>query len=648
MGQRLVRPCHRSAARDSSPKRTAYTCADLRMRFAVHKRVQKRLSRILPLVDLQRGVGSYRGPSIADACLARCRRILFRGVKIRFANSVLAFTATTSGGVGAANSVLPLVPLQMTRAEQASRMADSNARLSRSVFGQSFDALRWVDSYALRNSYSSGSAASETFAGQSFTVEVRDRTAEGKKGPYRMLFNKLVQELQRTVDYDGNATVQGGEGQGDGKEDGQGDERKARESVKGGKSGDSSGMEKGANSVSSSAGGGGGGQMLPLLFPVKNASAKEGDDIFNQDSFIATPKSRSARDMMLYRHFGRIVGCAVRSRIKLNLHLPPLFWKQLLGRGIGSDSSGGGGIDGTEAGFPRAADGDSNRSGGGEAKAAMDGADDFAAPSPMLSDSDWPPSSASSDYTYSSVTEADLFATDAVFIRAMDFLRNEIDDDAPNAAATFAENLPNFLLGAKVELSDGTMQRLDASRLQGIPDAPSITLRNRRAYANLWIRTRLQESATQMRAVRRGFAEIVPEVLLSCLLTWEDLEEMVCGSGRIDIPELQRHTRYSIYAGPEDPEVKLLWRVLNSLPDHDKVRFVQFVYANPRLPSGEEWSEGGGIFMKVSPPSGGAASLPFANTCFFHLIWPRYKDFASAKRGLTMAITCETMDADVH
>jgi hypothetical protein len=542
----------------------------------------------------------------------------------------------------------------MTRAEQAPGISDPNVRLGRSVFGQSFDALRWVDSYALRNAYSSGSAASETFAGQSFTVEVRDRTAEGKKGPYRMLFNKLVQELQRTVDYGGSAVAEE-------EERGGGGEVRPRQS---GSGGDVSGAEEGAKSIGGGGGagggaGGGGGQMLPLLFPVKNASAKEGDDIFNQDSFIATPMSYSARDIMLYRHLGRIIGCAVRSRIKLNLHLPPIFWKQLLGRVVGGGSGGGGGAAARsrncgceDFSFAAAVDNDGrgnvDGSGGGETKVGVDGAGAGALPAPVIGESDWPPSSASSDFTYSSITEGDLFATDAVFIRAMDFIRNEIDDEAPNAAANFAESLPNFLLGSKVELSDGTVQRLDAELLGRIPGAPSITLQNRRAYANLWIKTRLQESAAQMRAVRRGFAEIVPEVLLHCLLTWEDLEEMVCGSGRIDIPELQRHTRYSIYTGPEDPEVKLLWRVLNSLPDHDKVRFVQFVYANPRLPSGEEWSEGGGIFMKVSPPSGGAGSLPFANTCFFHLIWPRYTDFASAKRGLTMAITCETMDADVH
>ncbi len=72
-----------------------------------------------------------------------------------------------------------------------------------------------------------------------------------------------------------------------------------------------------------------------------------------------------------------------------------------------------------------------------------------------------------------------------------------------------------------------------------------VTMANRQEYYQLASEARLNEHTQQVEAIRRGLGKIVPSQLLN-LLTWRELELMVCGEAVIDVDLLQRHTEYRL------------------------------------------------------------------------------------------------------
>jgi len=56
---------------------------------------------------------------------------------------------------------------------------------------------------------------------------------------------------------------------------------------------------------------------------------------------------------------------------------------------------------------------------------------------------------------------------------------------------------------------------------------------------------RLNEFKRQIEAMRRGLSLIIPEGLLN-LLTWRELETMVCGKPILDVELLRQNTVYRV------------------------------------------------------------------------------------------------------
>lgn len=56
---------------------------------------------------------------------------------------------------------------------------------------------------------------------------------------------------------------------------------------------------------------------------------------------------------------------------------------------------------------------------------------------------------------------------------------------------------------------------------------------------------RLNEFKRQIEAIRRGLSLIIPEGLLN-LLTWRELETMVCGKPILDVELLRQNTIYRV------------------------------------------------------------------------------------------------------
>lgn len=66
----------------------------------------------------------------------------------------------------------------------------------------------------------------------------------------------------------------------------------------------------------------------PLFLPCPNAQSGVGDA---KDMVLPKPSNSSKAMLSLYEFVGVLMGCCIRTGVRLNLGLPPLFWKQLVG-----------------------------------------------------------------------------------------------------------------------------------------------------------------------------------------------------------------------------------------------------------------------------------------------------------------------------
>ncbi len=85
----------------------------------------------------------------------------------------------------------------------------------------------------------------------------------------------------------------------------------------------------------------------------------------------------------------------------------------------------------------------------------------------------------------------------------------------------------------------------------------SVTWGNRKQFTDALISFRLNEFRVQCEAIRRGLATVIPYKNLP-LLTWQELEWLVCGSKKVDVDLLQSMTSYHD-CDSNDPHVKLFW-----------------------------------------------------------------------------------------
>lgn len=81
----------------------------------------------------------------------------------------------------------------------------------------------------------------------------------------------------------------------------------------------------------------------------------------------------------------------------------------------------------------------------------------------------------------------------------------------------------------------------------------------------------------QIAAIRRGIITIIPERALK-LCTWQQLELYVCGDPRINVDLLMSHTTYHGFSGASDSTCKRFWRVMRSMTDKERSKFVRFAW----------------------------------------------------------------------
>jgi len=175
-----------------------------------------------------------------------------------------------------------------------------------------------------------------------------------------------------------------------------------------------------------------------------------------------------------------------------------------------------------------------------------------------------------------------------------------------------------------------------------------VTFVNRLQWADLVQKFRLSEFDTQIAALKKGFAAVIPLQVLY-LFCWYDIESFISGSRSIDLELLKKHT---VYRGclQTDRQVQFLWKVLESFSEEERSLFLRFTWGRSRLPLSQlDFNEE--MKVHILEPKVKAENpddlLPQSHTCFFELELPAYSTYDITREKLLYAITeCHAIDTD--
>lgn len=170
-----------------------------------------------------------------------------------------------------------------------------------------------------------------------------------------------------------------------------------------------------------------------------------------------------------------------------------------------------------------------------------------------------------------------------------------------------------------------------------------VTFDNCGQYADLILKARLNESIKAYDAVREGLSAVVPLDYLN-LMSYKQLETLVCGAADVDVEILKENTDYD-GCSLTDQHIIYFWEVLKGFNARERTLFLKFVWGRTKLPAGKDWRH-----MKVTrlQPAGPVNNyMPISHTCFFTLDLPAYTTKEAMQQKLLYAIThCTAIDLD--
>jgi len=149
-------------------------------------------------------------------------------------------------------------------------------------------------------------------------------------------------------------------------------------------------------------------------------------------------------------------------------------------------------------------------------------------------------------------------------------------------------------------------------------------------YVNWWLEKGIKE---QFEAFKRGFFRIYRGEVIK-MFKPEELELLVCGNPLLDFHELERVTIYEEGYTKDHPTVRNFWKVVHSLDENQKRKFLSFCTGSDRAPV-----DGLGsmkfVIMRNGPDSN---RLMTAHTCFNHLLLPEYQGEEKMSKMIVLAI----------
>jgi other hect domain ubiquitin protein ligase E3 len=257
--------------RAKHPKLLSLGLDFIRYNWALIKTFNDNLLKAVPYINWTTCVNSIPEntiPLTLSSFLSSARSLCFNYVKICLQQAVLEQTAVPRERPPR----LYFERLKLAKGEKVT-YEDSKGKLTESMLYRAYEQVKEMDLTILRPTKPKGSAPF-----LAFEIIFKGENVVGEAGPYRQFFADVSAELQPSE------------------------------------------TSAGYTDTRSSA--------LHLLCPTPNTKNKQGE---GQDKYTLTPSSKSTADLLLYEFLGILMGCCIRTGVRLSLDLPSMIWKQIVG-----------------------------------------------------------------------------------------------------------------------------------------------------------------------------------------------------------------------------------------------------------------------------------------------------------------------------
>ena len=169
-----------------------------------------------------------------------------------------------------------------------------------------------------------------------------------------------------------------------------------------------------------------------------------------------------------------------------------------------------------------------------------------------------------------------------------------------------------------------------------------VTFKELKNYIELAKKVRLDEFSQQIKYLKEGFNSVIPQRVFQ-VLTWRQLEELVCGKHKLDVYLLKKKTKYEGGYKENDEVIKWFWEWLENSSENNQILYLKFVWGRTRLPRDDICSYTH-IVSKIRASGG---TFPHSATCFFTLKLPAYSNKEELFRKMDFAVeNCYEIDGD--
>ena len=182
---------------------------------------------------------------------------------------------------------------------------------------------------------------------------------------------------------------------------------------------------------------------------------------------------------------------------------------------------------------------------------------------------------------YEEITIEDIQSIDTLSFRVI----NEMQENIQKAKILYPDNDNDYLIDNIIDEVTFDVVSSSGQTYELVSGGSQIqlTAANFEDYCNRYREYRLKEFSRQIEYIRQGLYCVVPLGYLT-LFTAQELEELVCGKGFIDIEMLKRNTRYES-DNESSPHIQLFWTVLSEMfTEEQKKLFLIFVWGRSTLP----------------------------------------------------------------
>ena len=239
------------------------------------------------------------------------------------------------------------------------------------------------------------------------------------------------------------------------------------------------------------------------------------------------------------------------------------------------------------------------------------------------------------------VTVGDIEAVDKLAFNVLSMVR-AIEKLKPSAD----------LFDAKTNDVNWTVAGSDGKLVELVPGGADrkLTWANRAEYKRALVKFRVREFDTQVDAIRRGLADVVP-LQFTSLFTWREMMTQVSGRGmtRQDCDMLEKMTSYGGGHNRQTPTIKNFWKMMRDVfSDEQRSQFIRFVWGRSRLPTTQaDFSQRFSISGHSQAGDDPDKWFPIAHTCGFSIELPKYTTLEVMTKRIVWAMeNCASTDAD--